>query len=46
MIDQLAELGSKPSTEEGATPEAHTEKLSEQIELWQPIIEKAGVSAD
>jgi tripartite-type tricarboxylate transporter receptor subunit TctC len=46
VIDQLAELGSKPSSEQEATPEAHTEKLSQQIELWRPIIEEAGVSAD
>ncbi|MDP9430742.1 MAG: tripartite tricarboxylate transporter substrate-binding protein [Actinomycetota bacterium] len=46
VIDQLAELGSKPSSEEEATPGAHSDKLSEQIDLWRPIIEKAGVSAD
>jgi tripartite-type tricarboxylate transporter receptor subunit TctC len=44
VIDQLAELGSKPSSEEDATPEAHTQRLEEQIELWRPIIEEAGVS--
>jgi tripartite-type tricarboxylate transporter receptor subunit TctC len=46
VIDQLADLGSAPSSAEEATPEAHTERLSEQIELWRPIIEQAGVSAD
>ncbi len=46
VIDQLAELGSVPSSEEEATPEAHTERLEEQIELWRPIIEEAGVSAN
>jgi tripartite-type tricarboxylate transporter receptor subunit TctC len=46
VIDQLAELGATPSPEEEATPEAHTEQLQSQIELWQPIIEEAGVSAD
>jgi tripartite-type tricarboxylate transporter receptor subunit TctC len=46
VIDQLADLGSAPVAEEEATPEAHTERLSEQIELWRPIIEQAGVSAD
>ena len=45
VIDQLADLGSTPSSQEDATPEAHTERLSSQIELWQPIIEEAGVSA-
>ena len=46
VIDQLAELGATPSPEADATPEAHTEQLQSQIELWQPIIEEAGVSAD
>ncbi len=45
VIDQLAELGATPSPESDATPEAHTEQLSSQIDLWQPIIEEAGVSA-
>jgi tripartite-type tricarboxylate transporter receptor subunit TctC len=46
VIDQMAELGAAPSTEEEATPEAHRQRLEEQIELWQPIIEEAGVQAD
>jgi tripartite-type tricarboxylate transporter receptor subunit TctC len=46
VIDQLAELGSTPSSEEDATPEAHTQRLEEQIELWRPIIEEAGVSGN
>jgi tripartite-type tricarboxylate transporter receptor subunit TctC len=46
VIDQLAELGSTPSSEEDATPEAHTQKLEEQIDLWRPIIEEAGVAAN
>ncbi|MBV8391931.1 MAG: tripartite tricarboxylate transporter substrate binding protein BugD [Alphaproteobacteria bacterium] len=29
-----------------ATPEAHRAKLASQIELWRPIIEKAGVQAE
>lgn len=29
-----------------ATPEAHRAKLASQIELWRPIIEKAGIQAD
>jgi tripartite-type tricarboxylate transporter receptor subunit TctC len=29
-----------------ATPEAHRKKLASQIELWRPIIEKAGVQAE
>ena len=45
VIDQLAELGAAPASEEEATPEGHTEKLETQIELWKPIIEEAGVTA-
>lgn len=29
-----------------ATPEAHRHKLASQIELWRPIIEKAGIQAE
>ena len=29
-----------------ATPEAHRRKLASQIELWRPIIEKAGIQAE
>ncbi|MFI4999607.1 MAG: tripartite tricarboxylate transporter substrate-binding protein [Reyranellales bacterium] len=29
-----------------ATPEAHRRKLASQIDLWRPIIEKAGVQAE
>ncbi|MGY1828399.1 MULTISPECIES: tripartite tricarboxylate transporter substrate-binding protein [unclassified Blastococcus] len=46
VIDQLADLGSAPATPDEATPEGHTEQLSSQIDLWQPIIEEAGVAAD
>jgi tripartite-type tricarboxylate transporter receptor subunit TctC len=46
VIDELAKLGSTPSSEDDATPEAHTERLEEQIELWRPIIEEAGVAAN
>ncbi len=28
------------------TPEAHRRKLASQIELWRPIIEKAGIQAE
>ena len=42
---QLAELGATPSSEEDATPDALTERLTSQIDLWQPIIEESGVSA-
>ncbi|RZU31531.1 tripartite tricarboxylate transporter substrate-binding protein [Blastococcus saxobsidens] len=46
VIDQLAELGAAPSSEEDATPDAHMEQLESQIELWRPIIEEAGVAAN
>ena len=45
VIDKLAELGAAPSSPEDATPDALTEQLTSQIELWQPIIEESGVSA-
>jgi tripartite-type tricarboxylate transporter receptor subunit TctC len=46
VIDQLAELGSVPSTDEEATPDGLTQRLQEQTELWRPIIEDAGVAAN
>ena len=45
VIDELAKLGAAPVPEDQATPEALTEKLESQIELWRPIIEEAGVTA-
>lgn len=44
VIDQLAELGTAPVTPDQVTPEAHTELLQAQIDLWRPIIEEAGVT--
>jgi tripartite-type tricarboxylate transporter receptor subunit TctC len=38
VIDQMAELGTAPVEIERATPEAHTELLSEQIDNWAEII--------
>ena len=43
VIDKMADLGTTPVAEDQATPGAHTVKLQEQIELWTPIIEAAGV---
>jgi len=43
VITRLAELGTAPVPEDRATPEALREQLESQIELWQPIIEAAGV---
>jgi tripartite-type tricarboxylate transporter receptor subunit TctC len=42
---RFAELGTAPVPVEMATPEAHRAYLAEQIELWRPIIEEAGVAA-
>ena len=41
VIDDLAKLGAAPVAENQATPEAHTQLLQDQIELWQPILEAA-----
>ena len=43
VTEQFAKLGTAPVSAEEATPEAHTKLLKEQIELWKPIIEAAGV---
>jgi tripartite-type tricarboxylate transporter receptor subunit TctC len=45
VIDQLAELGAAPVSLDRATPEAHSEYLQTQIDVWGPIIEAAGVEA-
>ena len=45
VIETLAGLGATPVADDQATPEAHTERLQSQIDLWRPIIEAAGVSA-
>ncbi|MPZ93818.1 MAG: tripartite tricarboxylate transporter substrate binding protein BugD [Propionibacteriales bacterium] len=44
VIDKMADLGTAPVPPEDVTPEAHTSKLEEQIDLWTPIIEDAGVT--
>jgi tripartite-type tricarboxylate transporter receptor subunit TctC len=46
VIDRFAELGTTPVAQDRATPQAHTETLSSQIELWRPIIQEAGVTAE
>jgi tripartite-type tricarboxylate transporter receptor subunit TctC len=45
VIDQLAKLGTAPVAQDRATPEAHRQKLEEQIGVWGPVIEEAGVKA-
>lgn len=44
VIDRFAELGTAPVAADRATPEAHRAYLEEQIELWRPLIEDAGVT--
>jgi tripartite-type tricarboxylate transporter receptor subunit TctC len=46
VVERFAELGTKPSSEADATPEALKAKLESEIERWRPVIEKAGVYAD
>ncbi|HWL49953.1 MAG TPA: tripartite tricarboxylate transporter substrate-binding protein [Acidimicrobiia bacterium] len=43
VIDKMADLGTAPATEDEVTPDGHTALLEEQIKLWGPIIEEAGV---
>ena len=43
VIDKLADLGTTPVAKDQVTPDAHRVKLTEQIELWTPIIKGAGV---
>ena len=45
VVTQLGKLGAAPSSKEDATPAAQTELLTSQIDLWEPIIKKAGVAA-
>ena len=46
VVSKFAGLGTAPVADDQATPEAHRQKLQSQIELWRPIIEQAGVSAE
>jgi len=43
---QLAKIETNLEPVEFATPQAHRAKLAAQIELWTPIIEKAGIQAE
>jgi len=43
---RLAELGTEPVPIEKATPEALGKQVKSQIDLWSPIIKKAGIYAD
>jgi tripartite-type tricarboxylate transporter receptor subunit TctC len=46
VAERFAELGTTPVAQDRATPEAHTEMLSSQIDLWKPILEEAGAAAN
>lgn len=46
VVDRFAELGTKPSSQEDATPAALKAKLESEIARWKPIIEAAGQYAD
>ena len=43
---RFAELGTEPVAVERATPDALGKHVKQQIDLWSPIIKKAGVYAD
>ncbi len=43
VVEKFAELGTEPVPEDQVTPEAQTKLLTEQIDLWTPVIEEAGV---
>jgi len=45
VVKRFAELGTTPSPEQDVTPKALADHLEAQINLWKPIIEKAGVYA-
>lgn len=46
VIERFADLGTAPSSEADATPEALRAKVESEINLWRPIIEAAGVYAN
>ena len=43
---RFADLGSEPVSADQATPDALRKKLAAQIDVWNPIIKKAGIYAD
>ncbi|WP_294925260.1 tripartite tricarboxylate transporter substrate-binding protein [uncultured Paracoccus sp.] len=46
VAERFADLGTAPSPQEDATPEALRAKVESEIELWRPLIEAAGVYAN
>ncbi|WP_219601904.1 tripartite tricarboxylate transporter substrate-binding protein [Nonomuraea indica] len=45
VVDQMAKLGTTPVPAEDATPQAHRDKLQEQLGTWAKVIADAGVKA-
>jgi len=43
---RFAELGTEPVSSDRATPDALGKQMKAQVELWSPIIKKAGIYAD
>ncbi|MGU3400384.1 tripartite tricarboxylate transporter substrate-binding protein [Brucellaceae bacterium D45D] len=46
VVARFAELGTEPSPESDATPQALKAKLESEVARWKPIIEAAGQYAD
>jgi tripartite-type tricarboxylate transporter receptor subunit TctC len=46
VAEKLASIETYLLPLDQATPEAHRAKLASQIDLWRPIIEKAGIQAE
>lgn len=46
VVERFGALGTTPSTQDEATPEALKAKLESEIARWKPLIEAAGVFAD
>ena len=46
VAEQLEKIETVLFPVDQATPEAHRAKLASQIDLWRPIIEKAGIQAE
>ena len=46
VVARFAELGTAPSSQEEATPEALKAKLESEITRWKPVIDAAGQYAD
>lgn len=46
VVQRFADLGTAPSSEADATPEALKAKLVSEIDRWTPVIKAAGVYAD